>query len=257
MENTAKHLDRDFELTQEEYKFFYERGFFLRKKLFSKHEIAEMSRLFLQVESQARNFNEPTLYKNSYFVVNGTRIDRVVWIAGMAPKLKQFGQDKRITSICSDLMETKTLNHIICQGHFKLPNDNVEFEWHQDSQNRYYGTDKWRDINGKGSYVQTLIAIDDSPLESGPVYFIPNTVSEGHLSLDLSENRKKYVDETKAVPMIMEKGDVAFFHPYAIHGSKPNTSNQSRRVFINGFAVPGANSFEYPGCGLGEEVDLE
>lgn len=257
MTNTARLLTEDYKLTETEYKLFYEQGFFVRKNLFSKHEVAEMSRLFLQIEAQASHFHEPTLCKNSYFVVNGSRIDRVVWACGFAPKLKSFGQDPRITKLCAELLGSQKLNQIICQGHFKLPNDNVAFEWHQDSQNRYYGTNQWKDINGKGSYVQTLIAIDNCPADSGPVCFIPGSLKQGHLALDVEANRKKYVRESEAIPLTMQKGDTVFFHPYVIHGSKPNNSDHSRRVFINGFAYPGANSFEYPGCGLGEEIIIE
>ena len=52
----------------------------------------------------------------------------------------------------------------------------------------------------------------------------------------------------------MQPGDVAFFHPYSIHGSEPNISQGPRRVFINGFAYPGANQKKYPGHGAGRTV---
>ena len=34
----------------------------------------------------------------------------------------------------------------------------------------------------------------------------------------------------------MEPGDVLIWNPYTIHGSRPNLSESSRRVYINGFA---------------------
>ncbi|HEY6322362.1 MAG TPA: hypothetical protein VJA16_12460 [Thermoanaerobaculia bacterium] len=37
-----------------------------------------------------------------------------------------------------------------------------EFEAHQDSEHRRYGTAEWRDVGGRGSYVQSVVAIDDS-----------------------------------------------------------------------------------------------
>jgi ectoine hydroxylase-related dioxygenase (phytanoyl-CoA dioxygenase family) len=55
----------------------------------------------------------------------------------------------------------------------------------------------------------------------------------------------------------MQPGDVAFFSPYAIHGSQPNNSKGPRRVFINGFAYPGANQKKYPGQGSGRRVYLK
>lgn len=64
-------------------------------------------------------------------------------------------------------------------------------------------------------------------------------------------------DVKTAVALTMKPGDVAFFHPYSIHGSQPNNSNGPRRVFINGFAYPGANKKKYPGRGTGRTVKLK
>jgi ectoine hydroxylase-related dioxygenase (phytanoyl-CoA dioxygenase family) len=34
----------------------------------------------------------------------------------------------------------------------------------------------------------------------------------------------------------MDPGDVLMWNPFTIHGSQPNRSTRSRRVYINGFA---------------------
>ena len=39
-----------------------------------------------------------------------------------------------------------------------------------------------------------------------------------------------------AVNVVMDPGDVVLWSPYAIHGSQPNRSAESRRLYINGFA---------------------
>jgi hypothetical protein len=46
------------------------------------------------------------------------------------------------------------------------------------------------------------------------------------------------------------------FGPFTIHRSLPNRSSTPRRIFINGFASPGANSRVYPGEGAGRTVRL-
>jgi hypothetical protein len=47
---------------------------------------------------------------------------------------------------------------------------------------------------------------------------------------------------------------VLLFGPYTFHRSLPNRSTRPRRVFINGFAHPGANSRVYPGDGAGRTL---
>jgi ectoine hydroxylase-related dioxygenase (phytanoyl-CoA dioxygenase family) len=59
------------------------------------------------------------------------------------------------------------------------------------------------------------------------------------------------VDAARAVEALLDPGDVVLFGPFVIHGSSPNTSDGPRRLFLQGYALPGANHRLYPGCGLG------
>ena len=178
-------------------------------------------------------------------------------MAGAEPSLLKIGEDSRILLPVSQLLNSTTAEQLICQGHYKLPGDEVKFDWHQDCQHRGFGSQDWNDIDGRGSYVQTLMAIDEVTPENGPVNFIPYTVEKGYLELENQSNPTQFFDLSQAVPMLMQPGDVAFFHPYAIHGSDPNRSTGPRRVFINGFAAPGANHRVYPGRGAGRTVRLK
>ena len=45
--------------------------------------------------------------------------------------------------------------------------------------------------------------------------------------------------------------------PYTAHASFENTSESYRRVFINGYAYPGANARVYPGDGAGRTLHVE
>ena len=243
-------------LKDQEIKEFFNQGFVVRRKVFSKYDLSLISQCFDRTRNHAKQFSSTVIDQNSQFVVEGERIDRIVWICGIEPLLKKISNDIKITGPCSQILGSRKMVQLICQAHYKLPGDQVEFEWHQDSQHRGYGSSDWQDINGSGSFVQTLVAVDPTPLESGPLFFVPASHKEGHLALDEKDNYNRLVDETRAVPLILEPGDVAFFHPYVIHGSKPNNSQHSRRVFINGFAYPGANFRKYPGCGLGEELEI-
>lgn len=241
-------------LSTQQIEEFYTKGFFVIPQLFKRSEVEKISECFSRLQEVALTLKTTQVFNGSQFVVEGERIDRIVWMGGAEPGLLKVGEDSRILGPVSQLLNSKSMEQLICQGHYKLPGDTVKFDWHQDSQHRGNGTSDWIDVDGRGSYVQTLMAIDEVTPENGPVCFVPHTVKDGFLALDQKANPLDFFDVESAIPLLMQPGDVAFFHPYAIHGSEPNNSQGPRRVFINGFAQPGANQKAYPGNGAGRTV---
>jgi ectoine hydroxylase-related dioxygenase (phytanoyl-CoA dioxygenase family) len=235
---------------------FYNKGYFVIRGLFEQSDIDLYSQAFDRLEQTAKQFQQTTIHKGSQFVVQGSRIDRIVWMGGAEPSLLSAGEDSRILSVVSQILGASEFHQLICQGHYKLPGDTVKFDWHQDCQHRGIGTSAWNDIDGRGSYVQTLMAIDPVTAENGPVIFVPTDTRRGYVGLDKTQNPSELFDIESGVPVLMQPGDVAFFSPYSIHGSQPNNSKDKRRVFINGFALVGANQREYPGEGSGRLVRL-
>ncbi len=233
---------------------FYTQGYFVVRGAFSKNEISEISQAFDRLQKIALTLKTTQILHGSQFVVEDGRIDRIVWMGGAEPSLLKVGEDSRTLSLCSALLGTTTMEQLICQGHYKLSGDQVKFDWHQDCQHRGFGTLDWTDVNGRGSYVQTLMAIDEVTADNGPVMFVSCSAQEGYLGLDKVSDVNQVIDVTHAVPLLMQPGDIAFFSPYSVHGSQPNKSGKSRRVFINGFAYPGANHRKYPGEGSGRTV---
>ncbi len=242
--------------TPQNIKDFYQKGYFVLRGLFGPDDIRIFSDAFNRLQEQARQFSTTTVHKGSQFVVEGNRIDRIVWMGGAEPVLLNAGEDARILSVVSQILGANEFHQLICQGHYKLPGDTVAFDWHQDCQHRGIGTEDWNDIDGKGSYVQTLMAIDSVTEENGPVIFVPTDTKVGYLGLDKAKDPTKLFDINSGEACLMQPGDVAFFSPYSVHGSHPNNSKGSRRVFINGFALIGANTRQYPGEGSGRLVRL-
>ena len=103
------------------------------------------------------------------------RIHRVVWCGAAEPILSRYGMDRRLLEMAGQLLGSSEMNQLINQAHFKLPGDGVEFPWHQDSTHRRFGGDGWQDLNGRGSYVQTVTAIDTVTHDNGPLEFIPGS----------------------------------------------------------------------------------
>ncbi|HTL12339.1 MAG TPA: phytanoyl-CoA dioxygenase family protein [Bdellovibrionota bacterium] len=245
-----------FDLTPAEKRAFEEDGYFLRKDLFSPKEVKEVSDAIDAIYKMSKGLKETQVLKGTQFVMERGVLSRAVWIGGAKPELLRYGTDPRITTPVATILGSKEADQLICQAHFKFPGDGVEYRWHQDSENRGYGTPDWTDVNGRGSYVQTLMAVDPMTADNGPVQFAPGTGKRGHLALDQMEDPSKAFDTSKLVPLILSPGTVAFFGPYVIHGSLPNPSDAPRRIFINGYACPGANHKKYPGDGAGRRIRL-
>jgi ectoine hydroxylase-related dioxygenase (phytanoyl-CoA dioxygenase family) len=180
----------------------------------------------------------------------------VVWCGGAEPVLGEFGRDPRLTAVAARLLGSSKIVQLINQAHFKLPGDGVAFPWHQDSRHRRYGENAWADVNGRGSFVQTVTAIDEAAPDNGPLEWIPGSCRLGHV--DAKERGERIAHElirkTPQRQALMQPGDVALFGPYTFHRSRPNLSAAPRRVLINGYAFPGANSRDYPGCGQGRAI---
>ena len=241
---------------------FYDAGFMVQPGVFSAAEVARMCEAFDRLEATARRLGSTTMHDGSQFVLDTTpsgaiKIHRIVWCGAAEPVLSKFGRDPRLLEMAGQLLGSSSMNQLINQAHFKLPGDGVAFPWHQDSTHRRYGMAEWTDVNGRGSYVQTLTALDEIGEENAPLLFIPGGHARGHLDLPPDGSLPSWLDPATAVPATMRAGSVLMFGPYSIHGSRVNTSSRPRRTFINGFAYPGANARVYPGEGAGRLVWCE
>ena len=198
-------------------------------------------------------------------------IKRVVWAGACQPRLLELGRSQTILGPVKQLLKSKVgdepeeADHLINQIHDKHSGDEVFFPVHQDEQNRRRFDPDWEDINGRGSFVQSLIAVDDCTLENGPLYVYPRSHQYGYLHLEQISKaeelpsilaKKGIADASwQATPLLMRSGDIAFMHSHLIHQSAPTKKNR-RRVFINGFSYPGANHRPYPGVGSAKRISL-
>jgi hypothetical protein len=253
---------------------FFDVGFFVQPSVFSLEEVEKMRDAFVRMHRIAQGLASSGLVRGAQFVIERSeegescaeevKIHRICWCGAVEPILMETGRDPRILRMVRLLLGSDEADHLINQAHLKLPNDGVFFPWHQDSVHRRYGTAMWRDLNGKGSYVQTVLALDDITEENGPLLFVPGSARLGHLE-SLVQRGKEPIQEldtdlpfdpNQAIPALMKAGSLAFFGPYTIHASWPNRSLQTRRVLINGYAYPDANARVYPGEGAGERIRL-
>jgi len=256
---------QDSALADHERRAYFETGWIVRRSVFGVGEVARMRKCFDSLERTAATMSTTGLRSGSYFVL-GTHagaqvIKRVVWAGGSQRYLLEIGQDRRLTIPSAQLLGTASMDQLLCQAHFKRPFDGVTFDWHQDIGHRDKGAGTWVDVNGQGSYVQTLIVLDPMDHDSGPLKFVEGSARWGRIDCSGdwyaratdragSDGAAQYPIRT----IVAQPGDVVFFGPYAVHASFENTSSHPRRVLINGFAYPGANGRDYPGAGIGRRI---
>ena len=228
-----------------------------------------MKACFDHLEQLADELSATGLHHGSHFVLgekDGVRvIKRVVWAGGSQPYLLEVGADPRLTVPAAQFLGNKSLEQLLSQAHFKRPGDGVIFGWHQDIQHRDKGSGTWTDVNGRGSFVQTLIVLDEMTADSGPLMFIPGSSTWGRVDFgphdyddpDYAARQPPEFDEDAAVTVVANPGDTLFFGPYTAHASFENRSHHYRRVFINGYAYPGANGREYPGAGSCRTINVD
>ncbi len=267
-------------LTPAQQHAFFTDGFVVVRGLFGPDEVAPIRAAFARLYAQAQRLRATIEHDGALFVLaappahqpGDVVVKRVVWAGGAEPALLRLSEDPRLVEPVLGLLGTPWCEQLLCQAHFKMPGDGVAFDWHQDIQHRDKGPGTWTDVNGRGSYVQTLLLVDDMDEDNGPLRFVPpdavvlderGRLASGHGDYasadtgptprfapgDLGGAPAPVVDAARAVTITGRAGDVLLFGPYAVHGSLPNTSATPRRVLINGYAAPGANGRVYPGRG--------
>lgn len=230
---------------------FHDHGFVVLRGLFRADEVRSVRAALERLYDTAQTLPATGDHDGAFFALGRSpegalAVQRIVWAGGAEPSLLRLSEDARLLEPVLHLLGTGSCEQLLCQAHYKMPNDGVAFDWHQDIQHRDKGNGTWRDVTGRGSFVQTILLVDDMTEENGPLEFVPFDA----VTVDADRRLVKgTVDASKAVAVTGRAGDVLFFGPYAVHGSLPNTSSKPRRVLINGYAAPGANARVYPGRG--------
>ena len=178
-------------------------------------------------------------------------MQRVVWAGGAEPVLLRLSEDPRLVEPALDLLGTNHCEQLLCQAHYKMPNDGVAFDWHQDIQHRDKGGDTWRDVTGRGSYVQTILLVDDMTEENGPLEFAPEGRRHARRGRSAPEGRRLRCTSTRRAPSRSPgvRATCSSSVPYAVHGSTPNQSREATPRAHQRLRRAGANKRLYPGRG--------
>ena len=101
--------------------------------------------------------------------------------------------------------------------------------WHQDST--YWGLDP-------ADVITAWVALTDAPVASGAMKFLPGSHTldqvphadtyHEHNLLTRGQEIAMEVDETQAVDVPLQAGEMSLHHVRLVHGSKPNTTDNRR-----------------------------
>jgi ectoine hydroxylase-related dioxygenase (phytanoyl-CoA dioxygenase family) len=240
---------------------FREHGFALLPRLFEAGEVGRLARAFDRLEQHAQTLSETGNIGESLFVLRksasgGTGIERIVWCGGVEPELIELGRRSDLLAAAARLLGTTQVDQLLNQAHIKQPGDGLRFHYHQDSYHRRYGSELFEDLNGQGSFVQTLTAVDAMDADNGGLFVVPGSHRLGHVTTPDGRLPANVFRDEDAVPLTLAAGDCLLLSPFTIHGSGSNRGSTRRRLFINGFAYPGANRRVYPGAGRGIRLDV-
>lgn len=115
----------------------------------------------------------------------------------------------------------------------KAPEKGMQFGWHQDSG--YMRTVPLE-------YITCWTAISRSTLENGCIWVIPGSHKRGlitHARVENTNSTDAVIEsEEGAIPVEMERGQVAIFSSLTLHKSGPNVSREPRVGYVPQYHVP-------------------
>jgi non-heme Fe2+,alpha-ketoglutarate-dependent halogenase len=143
-----------------------------------------------------------------------------------------------VLDVVEDLIGPDILQYQ-CGIWIKEPEAGSYVSWHQDST--YYGMDPLE-------LVSAWVALSPATAETGCMQVIPGSHREGQLPVDYSEvnddnllasgQRTRYrIDDSSAVLMELQPGEMSLHHVALVHSSRPNRG-RDRRIGIAGGYMP-------------------
>lgn len=211
---------------------FRERGYFVTEPVFDQSQLdgvtSEFNRLWSDFIQEAERNGDAA----------GVEIARyrpfIGQVHSRSPVLAEFVKSLIYVEACARLIGPDA-DLYYNQAVIKPPEKGRHFGWHQDSGYT---------ITEPLEYVTCWTAISRSFVENGCIWVLPGSHKagvrpHGHNDQDHSWDAK-VEDETGAIPVEMQAGQVAIFSSLLLHKSGPNTSSEPRLGYVPQYHVPGA-----------------
>lgn len=244
-------------ITEEQLARFRTEGYLIVKGLFTPEEVADIEREFEAIShTVVPGHFEPQLDEAVSDPLK--RYPRVLHPHRFNEKAKRYMLHRPVMNVLSDLYGEPALA-AQSMFYFKPPGSRGQ-ALHQD--NFYLKVEP-------GNCIAAWTAIDEADEENGGLLVVPQTNEHDISCPEEADARESFTNhyvkppkDKKAIPAVMDKGDVLFFNGNLIHGSYRNKSkDRFRRSFIchyaNESAAKIANYYRPLFNADGLPVDLE
>ncbi|MBD2867432.1 phytanoyl-CoA dioxygenase family protein [Paenibacillus arenilitoris] len=244
-------------LTEEQLNQFHTEGYLIVKGLFSEEDLRAIEDTFEAIgNTVVPGFFEPDLDGGSDDPLK--RYPRVMHPHRFNETAKRYMLHGPVLDVLHDLYGEEALA-AQSMFYYKPPGSRGQ-ALHQD--NFYLKVEP-------GNCIAAWTAVDAASMDNGGLLVVPKT-SEYEISCpELADSAESFTThyvkppkDQKAIPAVMDKGDVLFFNGNLIHGSYRNkTKDQFRRAFIchyaNASATHISNYYRPLYRADGTQVDLE
>ncbi|UJF34061.1 phytanoyl-CoA dioxygenase family protein [Paenibacillus hexagrammi] len=219
-------------LTEEQKQQFETEGYLIVKGLFTAEQLAEIDSTFEDISHQViPGYFEPDLLQEASDPLK--RYPRVMHPHRFHETAKRYMLHQPVLDVLADLYGEEALA-AQSMFYYKPPGARGQ-ALHQD--NFYLKVEP-------GNCIAAWTAIDPADEENGGLLVVPKTSTYEIVCPDLSDAKESFTThyvkppkDQKAIPVVMERGDVLFFNGNLIHGSYRNkTKDRFRRSFICHYA---------------------
>lgn len=219
-------------LTEEQLKRFEEEGYLIVKGLFRLEDLANIERTFEEISwTKVPGYFEPELEGQADDPLK--RYPRVMHPHRFNETAMKYMLHKPVLDVLNDLYGEGALA-AQSMFYYKPPGSRGQ-ALHQD--NFYLQVEP-------GNCIAAWTAIDAANEENGSLLVVPKTSDYALACPDTADSNESFTthyvkppQDQRAIPVIMDKGDVLFFNGNLIHGSYRNkTKDQFRRAFICHYA---------------------
>lgn len=216
-------------LTQEQVEFYHENGYLGIEGVLAKGEVEELQRVTDEFVEKSREIseNDDVYDLEPGHSKDNPQLRRLKNPVDQHPAYEKALKNDRILDIIAQLIGPG-----IRTNGAKLNMKSADFgskvEWHQDWAFYPYTND---DLLAVG------VAIDDMTTENGCLMVIPGShkgrIYNHHQNgIFVGAVTDQDFDDDDAVPIQVKAGGISIHHVRTLHGSYPNVSSKSRRLFL-------------------------
>ena len=219
-------------LTTDQIKAFQTKGYLAVENVISQQELKELRTVTEEFVERSREIEESddTFDLEPGHSAKSPRLRRIIRPVSKHPIYEKYVHHQSILDIVENLIGPNLRYHNN-KINMKNPGHGSAVEWHQDWAFYPHTNDDLLEVG---------IALDDVTEENGPLMVIPGShkgeIWDHHQDgLFVGAVTDPRFEPKGAVSLTVEAGGITLHHVRMLHGSKPNTSDQSRRMFFIGF----------------------